>query len=70
MKKVILCIYHFSINFPNVIICNVNLMSLILNAFVKFTNIESSQSQQPVLSEYRSITNEFREEDVLEVEVS
>ena len=45
-------------------------MSFILNAIVKFTNIESSQSKQQVLSEYRSITNEFREEDVLEVEVS
>ena len=54
----------------NVMICYLNLMSFILNAIVKFTNIESSQSKQQVLSEYRSITNEFREEDVLEVEVS
>ena len=39
-------------------------MIFILNVLVKFANIESSQSQKPVLSEYRSITNEFQEEEL------
>ena len=45
-------------------------MSFILNVLVKFANIESSQSHQPVLSEYRSITNEFQEEELHDVAVS
>ena len=47
-----------------------NSISFILNVLVKFANIESSQSQQPVLSEYRSITNEFQEEELHDVAVS
>ena len=45
-------------------------MNFILNVLVKLVNIESSQSHQPVLSEYRSITNEFQEEEMHDAAVS
>ena len=60
----------FASNCLKVIICDVNLMSFILNVFKKFTNIESSSLHQPVLSEYRSVTNEFQEEDMNDAAVS
>ena len=59
------CIYHLKI-----LLYDVNSMIFILNVLVKFANIESSQSQQPVLSEYRSITNEFQEEELHDIAVS
>ena len=60
------CIYHLhlSINPIKILLYDENSMSFILNVLVKSANIESSQSQQPVLSEYRSITNEFQEEEL------
>lgn len=45
-------------------------MNFILNVPVKLVNIESSPSHQPVLSEYRSITNEFQEEEMHDAAVS